>query len=519
MRAIEDRRRFLQNLGSAAFLATLGSTAFDLGLVSKVSAEDGNERLDFGDLEPIVAWMQETPVDRLQPSLVKKLQEGMPLKTLIAGAALANARTFGGEDYIGFHTFMALSPALAMARLMPAGSEALPILKVLYRNTSRIHEFGGRSAEVLHSVSSSAGSIASSPSALRELVYHKSTLQAEQLLASHMAQDSQGGLEALLPTIHDHVEVHRTVLPFRAWEMREIVGEEHALTLLRQSLRYCIRAAAQPPSQEASVQSRLIAQLFDQYRLEDISVGTRRADDARVEQLSQSIDKSSPEDAATAVAEAIAAGMDPRDIGEAISLSASLLVLRDGGRLPQWEDRLKLAGSVHGDSVGVHASDAANAWRQLAMVSQRRNQFACLIVGAWQVARDRLASPNLLSDPLPVPIQGQRIDGADAASLLAQLDEAIQNRLQGQATAVVAKYCQQLLPVNELFARLVRYAVSEDGALHAEKYFHTVWTDYHATRPSLQCRHLIALARVTASEYGRPAAGQEEARALLKITG
>ena len=40
-------------------------------------------------------------------------------------------------------------------------------------------------------------------------------------------------------------EVHRTVLPYRAWEMQDIVGTQHALTLLRQSLRYCVKAEPQ----------------------------------------------------------------------------------------------------------------------------------------------------------------------------------------------------------------------------------------------------------------------------------
>ena len=60
---------------------------------------------------------------------------------------------------------------------------------------------------------------------------------------------------------------------------------------------------------------------------------------------------------------------------------ANAASLHDEGRLPQNEDRLKPAGCVHGDSVGVHASDAANAWRNLARVSSGRNIFACLMIG------------------------------------------------------------------------------------------------------------------------------------------
>jgi len=59
--------------------------------------------------------------------------------------------------------------------------------------------------------------------------------------------------------------------------------------------------------------------------------------------------------------------------------------------------------------------------------------------------------------------------------------------------------------------------VSEDGALHAEKYYQTVSEEFAATRPAFRWRQLIALARVTASEFGRPAPGYDEARKVLKI--
>src|SRR5262249_60685832 len=105
-----------------------------------------------GALEPLVALMQETPLNRLLSVLVEKYQAGTTLGTLTAAAALANARTFGGHDYIGFHTIMALVPAHEMARRLPTDRAALPVLKVLYRNTSRIQDFGGVKQEVLHPV-------------------------------------------------------------------------------------------------------------------------------------------------------------------------------------------------------------------------------------------------------------------------------------------------------------------------------------------------------------------------------
>jgi len=74
------------------------------------------------------------------------------LRRLTAAAALANARTFGGEDYIGFHTMMALAPALHMAQELPAALQPLPVFKVLYRIPTAIQERGRRKEEVLHAI-------------------------------------------------------------------------------------------------------------------------------------------------------------------------------------------------------------------------------------------------------------------------------------------------------------------------------------------------------------------------------
>jgi hypothetical protein len=68
-----------------------------------------------------------------------------------------------------------------------------------------------------------------------------------------------------------------------------------------------------------------------------------------------------------------------------------------------------------------------------------------------------------------------------------------------------------------VFDLLLRYAVSEDGALHAEKYYRTVTEEFNSSRPAFRWRQLAALARVTASEYGKPAPGIDEARRLLGV--
>lgn len=520
-----SRRSFLSNVSTGTLVATLGTAvASDLGLMPSAFARDLETPLDFGDLEPLVRLLQETPLNKLQAEIVSRHRKGESSKRFIAAAALANARTFGGEDYIGFHTFMALAPAFKMSTLLSGPESTLPILKVLYRNTNRIHEFGGRSSEVLgflahgtdtpHNAADGTAEIA-----LHEAVKNRKTAEAEKLLASMMDHDKTRGLEALLPLVLDNPEVHRVVLPYRAWDMQSIVGTEHALTLLRQSLHYCIH---QEPSRRAEWDEHgsMLASVLDEFKLPGTPTGTKQIDDQHLDQLANAFSTATPIDAARAAAATLADGFDPKCVGEALSLAATMLVLRDAGRPPQWEDRLKPAGSTHGDSRGVHASDAANAWRNLASATRDKAATSCLIIGAWQLARDRGDGSYLLSESLPARHHISQYTSIAASSnatdqLLAKLDEAIQNKLQGHACAIAHCYGEQKLPADRIFATLMRYAISEDGALHAEKYFNTVWDDFHATRPSMRWKHICSLARVTASEFGTPAAGQQEARELL----
>src|SRR5258708_27165632 len=108
-----SRREFLADVGRGVLVASVGmGLAADLGLAAKAgAAEEAGEALAFGPLEPLVALMQETPVNRLLPVLVEQLGKGVELRQLLAAAALANARTFGGEDYVRFHTMMGPAPS------------------------------------------------------------------------------------------------------------------------------------------------------------------------------------------------------------------------------------------------------------------------------------------------------------------------------------------------------------------------------------------------------------------------
>lgn len=511
------RRTFLADVGRGMLVGSLGSSlALDLGL-TPVFADDDATKLTFGDMEPLVSAMQHTPLNKLQPMLVEKLNSGTDLQTLVSAAAFANVRSFGGQDYTGFHTFMALAPAYEMTHELPTELKPLPVLKVLYRNTARIQETGSHKNEVLHPVQAATLPKGRPGGPLLQAATRSADYDNAEGTFAALAKGPVGeAFNHLQFAVQDELNVHRVVLAWRAWAMLELVGQAQAHTMLRQSVRFCVKAekgcieAKREPSKIRTV----LPQLLDQYHLVGKSLGKRKADDAWVDGLARTILHSSAEQAADAAAAALAEGFDPEAIGEAISLASNALVLHDPGRTKPRPG--KPVGSVHGDSIGVHASDSANAWRNIARVSNQRNTVASLIVGAYHTATGRYKT-KLNEVPYPLDEQLEAVTSNEPTRLIEEANAAIRDKDQFRAAAVVHRYGQLGHSVRPVLDLLLRYATSEDGALHAEKYYRTVTEEFRTTREAFRWRQVVALARVTASESGNPSPGYAEACGLLKV--
>jgi hypothetical protein len=60
----QSRREFLADVGRGMLIASVGpALAVDLGLAPAFAADAAPASLSFGDLEPLVCLMQETPAD------------------------------------------------------------------------------------------------------------------------------------------------------------------------------------------------------------------------------------------------------------------------------------------------------------------------------------------------------------------------------------------------------------------------------------------------------------------------
>ena len=518
MKKRENRREFLADVGRGMLVASVGpALASDLGLASAAMAAEDAGRLTFGAMEPLVTLMQETPIDRFLPAVVEQIRAGVDLRRLVAAAALANARTFGGQDYTGYHAIMALAPAYQMSCELPEAKRALPVLKVLYRNTNHIQHEGGRSREALHPLAAAdVPATPPTPEALREATRRMDMAAAERAFAAIAHGPLDEAYNDLQFVVQDYIDVHRVVLAWRSWALLDFTGKEHAHTLLRQSVRFCVdeeNSLHRHKNGGEEMLRALLPKLLERNGLAARSPGDRRPDDGWAERMCHTIYGSRRDQAAEAVAEALLDGVAPEVIGEAISMAANQLVLHDPGRRKE-DTAAKPKGSVHGASVGVHASDAANAWRNISRVSDRRNAYASLIVGAYHTAGQ---AGGLNPQPYPFAEHEEKIRDVKPDDLIHEAEAAVKAGDQVRACALIHRYGQLDRPSRPVFDMLLRYAITEDGALHAEKYYRTVTEEFAATRPAFRWRHLAALARVTASEFGHPAPGVDEARRLLAV--
>jgi hypothetical protein len=511
-----NRREFLADVGKGMLTASMGSAmAADLGLNAAL-ADTGGGRLQFGRLEPLAALMQENSAEKMLPLVVQQIGKGTSLRDVVAAAALANARTFGGEDYVGFHAFMALAPAYEMTKELDAERRALPVLKVLYRSTNQIASKGGVSAEVLHPMDTPSASAEANRESLRDAMRSQDMGRAETLFAGIAARSAEEAFNDVQGMIQDDTDVHRTVLAYRAWDLLGLTGREHAQTTLRQSVHYCVDTEKRRIKANYPVSGirAVLPKIVDKYGLAGKTPGARHGDDAWLKEFRQTLVTASPDQAAEAVAAALVEGYSIDAIGEALSLGSAHLVIHDPGRSKAYPG--KPVGSVHGDSVGVHASDSMNAWRNMAKASNAYNALTGLVVAGYHLAFAQRQEIDR-AQPYSVLDHGSAPQTEDHREILRQLEAAIRENDQARASVLASAYGKADHAPRPIFDLLLRYAVSEDGALHAEKYYRTVHEEFGRTRHAFRWEHVTALARVTASEFGKRADGYEQACDLLRV--
>ena len=277
---------------------------------------------------------------------------------------------------------------------------------MLYRNSAQIQALGGPSKKTLREMHAAEEATVENRSlAIRDACRVADVERAEKLFAPLANAPLDDAFNALQPVMQDDINVHRFVFAHRTRGLADLLGKDYAYTILRQCVRFCCsheqdrinRKGAESPIRA------LMPKLVDQYKLEAPRLGTRDPGDAAVEALARTIYQGPPERSADAAAAALAEGISPEVVGEAISLASNMLVLKQGP--DNWR--------THGDSSGVHSSDATNAFRNMARVCKPNMAASGLVVAAYHVAIHRPFSTEAY------PTEGHRNGGQDHRSCAA----------------------------------------------------------------------------------------------------
>src|SRR6185295_10510941 len=158
----------------------------------------------------------------------------------------------------------------------------------------------------------------------------------ERRLASLIAQSEAQAYEQLQRAVREDANVHRVVLSWRAFDLQRFAGDQNALTLLRQSVRFCIDEDHRRAADEraANPMAALVPKLLADHGLD--APGSKRsaerrpaADDALRQRWGEELFAADSAHAAEAVATLLADGVDPEDVGAALSLAATRLLLHD----------------------------------------------------------------------------------------------------------------------------------------------------------------------------------------------
>ena len=230
-------------------------------------------------------------------------------------------------------------------------------------------------------------------------------------------------LDQILPTVEENSEVHGAVMPYRAWDLME---------LIRNRTRADVAATIGPVLHRGRTRGNPAGTTLASCSPVARSVppdGPRRSPAPRTtpgECLSQTIFSSTGDQAAEAAADALSQGFPPSAVGEAISLAANQLILRDHGRTPRRVAESRWAAST-ATALAFTPATARTPGATSPESAATGIPSAFNPLGARRVAIDRTQQGGdfLHWDPLPVKWQLDRIRSNDPAELLQETEEAI----------------------------------------------------------------------------------------------
>ena len=461
-------------------------------------------------IEPLVQFVEETPPDRIVAATHDKLALGTPVKEMLLASALAVVRSSDlppGHHGGPLHPLAGLHAVRHIAARLPGEYAMLPVIQNVAVANKHIHSpamgpFILADAKPVSEKDDVEATLQSFRYAVSRGVYnacdHYFLYLLERLSPMQVLEEL---LQVAIPK--NQLDDHYFLFPVFTWRALEYLGWEYARFIGRAPVRYITR-----PTDPTSLEE--IDRLIDKHALLERELRARTGDDetAAITALADEIGRCSKfTEIPEMVAQALGDGLSLEGAGEGLSVGGSTLFLR----------------SQTGNPMDVHINTGANTRRYLLRQPELtvRTKLRALLM--WHTGPEvRMAQRMLAPDIQPEPERVAALPFHTQSELLGEIEQLIGSLPVGerlpaanlaswrstdevkQAAALAQQYANREYAPEPLITLLGKIACRDNFTeMHALKHHQATYEEFHATRPSLRWRHLVAAVQAAAISHGR----------------
>ncbi|HWM79677.1 MAG TPA: hypothetical protein VNS56_19005 [Methylomirabilota bacterium] len=461
-------------------------------------------------IEPLVQFVEETPPDRIVAATHDKLAVGTPVKEMLLASALAVVRSSDlppGHHGGPLHPLAGLHAVRHIAARLPGEYAMLPVIQNVAVANKHIHSpamgpFILADAKPVSEKDDVEATLQSFRYAVSRGVYnacdHYFLYLLERLSPMQVLEEL---LQVAIPK--NQLDDHYFLFPVFTWRALEYLGWEYARFIGRAPVRYITR-----PTDPTSLEE--IDRLIDKHGLLERELRARTGDDetAAITALADEIGRCSKfTEIPEMVAQALGDGLSLEGAGEGLSVGGSTLFLR----------------SQTGNPMDVHINTGANTRRYLLRQPELsvRTKLRALLM--WHTGPEvRMAQRMLAPDIQPEPERVAALPFHTQSELLGEIEQLIGSLPVGerlpaanlaswrstdevkQAAALAQQYANREYAPEPLITLLGKIACRDNFTeMHALKHHQATYEEFHATRPSLRWRHLVAAVQAAAISHGR----------------
>src|SRR5262245_47326761 len=475
-------------------------------------------------IEPLVQFVEDTTPDHIVSRTHEKLAAGTSTKDMLLASALAVVRSSDlppGHHGGPLHPLAGLHAVRHIAARLPGEFALLPVIQNVAVANKHIHSpamgpYLLADAQPVSERDDVDATVEAFHLAAFRGVYNACDHYFLYLLKRlSPMQVLEHLLEVAIPK--NQLDDHYFLFPVFTWRALEYFGWEYARYIGRAPVRYVTRPTAPALLDEVDT---LIAK-FELLERE-LRATTGPDETAAITALVDDIGRCQrfsvvPE----LLARALAEGLSLEGAGEALSVGGSTLFLR----------------SQTGNPMDVHINTGANTRRYLLRQPElsRRIKLQALLV--WNTGPEvrmaqRMLAPDVQPEPervasLPFHTQDESLD--EIASLIDRLP--VGERLPAanlatwrstdevkQAAALAQQYANLDYAPEALITLLGKIACRDNFTeMHAMKHHQATYEEFHATRPSLRWRHLVAAVQAAAISHGRMQGVWEHAADVMRF--